>query len=114
MVEYVLDYDSVFGSLADATRRDILRRVSRHELTISEIASQYKLTFAAVSKHLQILERAKLVVKRREGKRQFVQASPAALKDLSEYLQQYHQLWETRFDALDSYLKNGEDRHEQN
>lgn len=109
MVEYALDLDSVFGSLADPTRRDILRRVAGRELSVSEIAADYKLTFAAVSKHLKILERAKLIVKRRVGKQQFVQASPAALKDVSEYLRQYEKLWNARFDALDDYLKRKED-----
>lgn len=109
MVEYSLGLDSVFGSLADPTRRDILRRVAGSELSISEIAADYRLTFAAVSKHLKVLEKAKLVVKRREGKQQLVQASPAALKDVSEYLRQYEKLWNTRFDALDDYLKRKED-----
>jgi DNA-binding transcriptional ArsR family regulator len=104
MVDYTLDLDSVFGSLADPTRRDILRRVTDHELSVGDVARSYNLTFAAISKHLQILERAKLVIKRRQGKRQFVQASPEALRDVSEYLQQYQKLWEARFDALENLL----------
>lgn len=105
VVECTLNLNCVFGSLADPTRRDILRRVAERELSIGEIAADYGLTFAAVSKHLKILERAKLVVKRREGRQQFVQASPAALKDVSEYLRQYEAFWNARLDALDEYLK---------
>ncbi|HEY1835739.1 MAG TPA: metalloregulator ArsR/SmtB family transcription factor [Candidatus Saccharimonadales bacterium] len=104
MVERILSLDSVFGSLADPTRRDILQRVAGRELSIGEIAKDYNLTFAAVSKHLKILENAKLVVKRRQGKRQMVRVSPAALKDVTEYLQQYEKFWETRLDALETLL----------
>lgn len=105
MVEYALSLDSIFGSLADSTRRDILRRVAKQELSINEIAQPYELTLAAISKHIKILEKAKLIIKRRRGKQQFVQLSPAALKDAEEYLKYYQQLWESRFDSLEQYLK---------
>lgn len=105
MVEYTINLDLVFGSLSDPTRRDILRRVSQKELSISDIARPYDLTLAAISKHLKILEKARLVIKRREGKQQFVQASPAALKNASDYLEYYRQLWEESFDALEDLLQ---------
>lgn len=82
----------------------MLRRVTERELSVGEIAAPYQLTFAAVSKHLKILERAQLIVKRRHGKQQLVSAAPDALKDVTKYLQQYQALWETRFDALDRLL----------
>jgi DNA-binding transcriptional ArsR family regulator len=104
MVEYSLQLDSIFGSLADSTRRDILRRVARSELSVSEIAHSYDISLAAVSKHLKILEQAKLVVKRRRGKQQLVQAAPKTLADAEKYLEQYRQMWEERLDALDEYL----------
>lgn len=105
MVECTINLDAAFGSLADPTRRDILRRVTDSELSVGEIAAPYPLTFAAVSKHLKILEHAKLIVKRRQGKQQMVQVSPEALKDVSDYLQQYQRLWEGRLDALENYFK---------
>ena len=105
MVEYALSLDSIFSSLADPTRRDILRRVTNEELTIGEIARPYALTFAAVSKHLQVLERAKLITKRRRGKEQMVQLAPRALADASEYLEWYRQFMESRLDSLENYLK---------
>jgi DNA-binding transcriptional ArsR family regulator len=108
MVEYTLSLDTIFGSLSDPTRRDILRRVSKQELTISEIAKPYDLTFAAISKHLKVLERAALIIKRRRGKEQMVQAVPQALKDADEYLEQYRQLWEERFDRLEALLNEKE------
>lgn len=104
MVEYSLQLDSVFGSLADPTRRDILKRVARSELSVSEIAHSYDISLAAVSKHLKILERAKLIVKRRRGKQQLVQAAPRTLADADKYLEQYRRIWDERFDALENYL----------
>jgi DNA-binding transcriptional ArsR family regulator len=105
MVEYVLSLDSIFGSLSDPTRRDILQRVTGRELTVSEIASHYDLTFAAVSKHLKVLERARLISKRRRGKEQMVTVSPRALAVADEYLEQYRLLWESRFDRLEVLLE---------
>ncbi|HEY5442818.1 MAG TPA: metalloregulator ArsR/SmtB family transcription factor [Candidatus Saccharimonadales bacterium] len=105
MVEYTLQLDSIFGSLADPTRRDILRQVGPRELSIGEIAAHYDLTFAAVSKHLKILEKAKLVIKRRRGKQQLVRLSPEALTSATDYLESYRQLLEERLDSLEDYLE---------
>jgi DNA-binding transcriptional ArsR family regulator len=105
MVEYALQLDAIFGSLADPTRRDILRRVATAELSISEIAASYNLTFAAISKHLKILEKANLIRKRRQGKQQLVQIAPTALKNATTYLESYEKLWNERFNALEALLK---------
>jgi DNA-binding transcriptional ArsR family regulator len=74
-------------------------------MSISEIAEPYELTFAAISKHLKVLEKAKLIMKHRHGKEQIVHAAPGALVDVDEYLKHYQQLWETRLDSLETYLK---------
>ena len=105
MVEYALQLDSTFSALSDPTRRDVLSRVSRQELSIGEIAEDYDLTFAAVSKHIKVLGKARLIVKRKRGKEQIVSAAPQALADAYEYLNEYKQLWETRLDALAIYLE---------
>jgi DNA-binding transcriptional ArsR family regulator len=110
MVEYTLSLDNIFSSLSDPTRRDILRRVARQEMSIGEIARYYDLTFAAVSKHLKVLERAKLIIKQRRGKEQMVTVVPQTLKDADEYLEQYRRLWEERFDRLDALLNNNLER----
>ena len=110
MVEYTFSLDSVFGALADPTRRDILSRVSGRELSIGEIAKDYDLTFAAVSKHLKVLEKASLILKRRKGKQHMVMLAPAAFKDINDYLSFYARFWEDRFDALELYLKESEER----
>ena len=108
MVEYNLSLDSIFGSLADPTRRDILERVSHDELSVNDIALPYDISLAAVSKHLKILEKAKLIVKRKRGKQHFVTASPTAFKDANDYLQKYEAIWNQRFESLEALLNEGE------
>lgn len=106
MVEHTLQLDAIFGCLADSTRRDILKRVAKKELTISEVAKPYRLTFAAISKHLKILEKAQLIIKRRKGKQQLVHLAPHAFKDANKYLQYYEKLLNARLDSLEEYLAN--------
>jgi DNA-binding transcriptional ArsR family regulator len=105
MVEYSLSLDEIFGSLADPTRRDILQRVGEQEMTISEVALPYDISLAAVSKHLKILERARLVIKRRRGKQQLVRLAPQSLSPAVEYLENYRRLWDERFEQLDQLLE---------
>lgn len=110
MVEYTFDtplsLDTIFSSLADATRRDILFRVARSELTVSEIAEDYNISLAAVSKHLKVLEKARLIIKRRRGKEQLVTLSPTALQSADDYLEQYRLLWEQRYNRLEDLLNS--------
>ncbi|HEX2594505.1 MAG TPA: metalloregulator ArsR/SmtB family transcription factor [Rhizomicrobium sp.] len=105
MVERATQLDSVFGSLADTTRRDILRRVAGRELSVGEIASSYDMSFAAVSKHLIVLENARLVTKRREGKLQLVTFAPTSLNGAAKHLERYRDIWENSLDKLERYLK---------
>lgn len=104
MVEYTLPLDGIFGSLADPTRRDILSRLQLGQLNVSEIAEPYDISLAAVSKHLKILEQAKLIMKRRKGKEQIVSLQPAAVMQAADYFKQYEQMWSERFDRLEKYL----------
>lgn len=105
MVEHTLQLDSIFTSLADPTRRDILSRVAKAELSISQLVSEYDMSFAAVSKHLSVMERARLIVKRREGKKQMVSLAPDALRSADEYLEQYRLMWQSRYDKLDKIIQ---------
>jgi DNA-binding transcriptional ArsR family regulator len=105
MVDHQVRLNSIFGSLADTTRRDILRRVARQELSVGEIASSYDISLAAVSKHLFVLEKARLITKRRQGKLQLVGLSPATLTDASKHLERYRDIWESRLDRLEQYLE---------
>jgi DNA-binding transcriptional ArsR family regulator len=107
MVEQSLSLDSIFSSLSDPTRRDMLRRLIKKSLSISELAQPYSLTFAAISKHLKVLERANLIDKQRSGKEQMVSVVPQTIKEADDYLEAYRMLWEERFDRLEKILKEG-------
>ncbi len=104
MVEYTTQLDSIFASLSDPTRRDIISRVARGELSVGDLVKSYDVSFAAISKHLMVLERANLIIKRREGRKQMVSLTPDALKSADVYLEQYRQMWQSRYDKLDKLI----------
>jgi DNA-binding transcriptional ArsR family regulator len=96
--------DQLFGALADATRRDILARVMDADASVSELAERYAMSFAAVQKHVAVLERAQLVTKRRDGRAQRVAGNPDAVRRANRLLAQFEQLWEARVGRLDELL----------
>ena len=98
--------DSVFHSLADPTRRDILSRVSVHECSVGELAQSYQISFAAVAKHIAVMETAQLVSKHRQGKLQVVRVVPETVKKAKKYIDAYERLWHDRFTALDALLSS--------
>ena len=105
------DFDRMFGALADRTRRDIVRRAIDGEEGIAELADHYPMSFAAVQKHVAILERAGLVTKVRIGRRKVVRTNPEALRVARRLLDQYEELWRGRIDrmtALVSQMKEAE------
>ena len=108
MVEQILNLDTIFSSLSDPTRRDILNRVANTELSVGELVEKYNMSFAAISKHLKVLERANLITKRKEGNKHMVALAPHALRSADEYLEQYRQTWEQKFNKLDKLLKEEE------
>lgn len=89
MIEYTSNTDEIFSCLADQTRRDILIRVSQRELNISQIAHEYDISIAAVSKHIQLLESAGLIVKRRDGKERYVNFVDGSLNKVEEYISSF-------------------------
>lgn len=104
MVEQEYSLDAIFGSLSDPTRRDILKRISDRSMSVGSIAGYYTFSFAGVAKHLEVLERAGLIRKTRQGKKQIVTIDPIALSAANEYLEDYKKLWEQRLDVLGTYL----------
>ena len=105
--------DQLFGALADATRRDILVRVMDADASVSELAAHYDMSFAAVQKHVAVLERARLVTKRRDGRAQRVAGNPDALRRATRLLAQFEQRWQGRVGRLDALLATspGGDSH---
>jgi DNA-binding transcriptional ArsR family regulator len=106
MVEYNSLLNAAYNSLSDPTRRDILLRVSKEELPIKEVAKSYTMSFAAVAKHIVVLEAAHLVRKRRMGKQQLVSVVPETLRVVKENLGMFEKVWNERFKALDELLQN--------
>jgi DNA-binding transcriptional ArsR family regulator len=94
------DIDLVFASLADATRRDIVLRAISGREGVAELASHYSMSFAAVQKHVAILERAGLVTKQRDGRRKVVRTNIEALRHARGLLDQYEALWRGRIDRM--------------
>jgi DNA-binding transcriptional ArsR family regulator len=96
--------DQLFGALADATRRDILARVMGADASVSELAARYEMSFAAVQKHVAVLERAQLVIKRKNGRTQLVAGNPDTVRRANRLLGQFEQRWLTRVEGLDELL----------
>src|ERR687888_1023685 len=99
-----LDHDRIFGALGDATRRDIVRRAIDGDEGVAELASHYPMSFAAVQKHVAILERAGLVSKHRIGRRKVVRTNREALLVARRLLDQYEALWRGRIDRMNELI----------
>jgi len=98
------EIDRVFQALAAATRRDILRRTLEREQSVSALAAAYDMSFAAVQKHVAVLEAAQLIIKRAEGRERLVRADPVMIARARALLSRYEDLWRARVDRLDALL----------
>jgi DNA-binding transcriptional ArsR family regulator len=96
--------DRIFRALADATRRDIVARVLQRPHSVSELAAGYAMSFAAVQKHVAVLEKAALVSKSRNGREQLVSGEVGTIGRAQELLRRYEQLWHARAAAIDALL----------
>jgi DNA-binding transcriptional ArsR family regulator len=106
MVNYSLSsLDVIFSALSDPTRRAILERLARGEATVTEVAEPFNMTLPAISKHLRILENARLIVREKEGRVHHLRLSPAPLKTAAEWLAEYRQFWDEQLDSLADYLE---------
>jgi DNA-binding transcriptional ArsR family regulator len=105
--------DRVFHAMSDTTRRDILLRAIEREQSVSSLARRYEMSFAAVQKHVAVLERAALIRKERHGREQIVHAETTTLRRAVELLAAYEQLWVQRDKQITDLLTHEEgDRHE--
>jgi DNA-binding transcriptional ArsR family regulator len=95
----------VFGALADPTRRALLARLRAGDATISELAAPFDVSFAAVSKHLAVLERARLVAREVVGREHRLRLAPSGLREAAAFTLDYEALWDQRLDALEGLLR---------
>ena len=100
--------DQIFHALADRTRRDILRRVIQGGESVSVLSHQYEMSFAAVQKHVAVLERADLVTKERRGRQQIVHTNRETLRRTTMLLGAFEQLWVERVGRISEVLKTTE------
>lgn len=96
--------DLVFHALADATRRDIVRLTMNGEYSVSELARRYPMSFAAVQKHVAVLQRAQLISKERRGREQLVRGRPDAVREAATLLDEFAALWRDRIDRFGDVL----------
>jgi DNA-binding transcriptional ArsR family regulator len=96
---------STWIALADPTRRSILERLSRGEARVTEIARPYSISLNAVSKHIRVLERARLIRRRRAGREHILSFNPDPLTSAAAWIEEQRSLWMSRLDALDALLQ---------
>ncbi len=108
-MQTAIDFDHVFGALADSTRRDIVRRALAGDEGVSELADHYPMSFAAVQKHVAVLERAGLITKRRVGRRKVVNTNVAALAMARRLLDRYEEMWRGRIDRMTEIINETEE-----
>jgi DNA-binding transcriptional ArsR family regulator len=96
----------VFQAIADPTRRTILSLIALQAMTPGVIASNFDSTRQTISKHIQILAECELLQQRQEGREIYYHLNPQKLKEIADWLQPFHQLWDDRFRRLDTLLKN--------
>lgn len=104
--------DQTFAALANATRRAILARLAEGEATVNELAEPFAMTLPSISKHLKVLEQAGLIVRTKHAQYRPCQLDPAPLAAASSWTEQCRRTWEARFDRMDHYLRQLQDRPE--
>jgi DNA-binding transcriptional ArsR family regulator len=99
---------TVFVALADPTRRAILERLAHGEASGTELARPFAISVPAISKHLRVLERAELILHRKDGRTHRFRLAAAPLRDAAAWLEHYRRFWEAQFDSLDAFLREEE------
>ena len=104
---------TTFAALADPTRRAILARLAQGQATVTELAAPFDLSLPAISKHLRVLQRARLIEQGRQAQWRPCRLTPAPLRDVADWIGQYRRHWEESFERLDAYLREIQDDQEQ-
>src|SRR5262245_3036818 len=102
--------DKIFQALADPTRRAILKRLTTSERPVTEVAKPFDMSLPAVSKHIKVLEGARLVKRTQRGRYYFLRLDGAAMKRADEWIEEYRIFWEQSLDRLEDYLKKEKEK----
>lgn len=105
---------ATFAALADPTRRAILARLALGETSVAELAKPFSISPPAVTKHLKVLQRAGLITQGRQAQWRPCKLEAAPLQEAAGFIEQYRQFWEQRFDRLDAYLQELQDKEKKN
>jgi len=95
----------VFQAIADPTRREIINLIAHRSLSLNEVAENFNVSRPAISKHIKILTECGLILMRQEGRERFCDAQLGKLNEVSDWVEQYRQFWNTKLDALERYLE---------
>ena len=106
--------DATFAALADPTRRAILARLAKGEASVLELAAPFDMSQPAISKHLKVLERAGLIARGREAQWRPCKLEAEPLKEIADWVGEYRKFWEERFDRLDEYLRELQQKENDN
>lgn len=98
--------DTTLHALSDSTRRSILGRLAKKECTVNEIAEPYDMSLAAVSKHLKVLEKADLIIKKKEGRSYKCRMNYEPLTEVEQLIREYKTFWKARFDELEKFISD--------
>lgn len=98
--------DQTFAALADPTRRAILARLARGEATVGELAAPFRISAPAISRHLHVLEAARLIVRERDGQHRRCRLAAGSLKPAHDWLDEYSRFWSGALERLDQHLKH--------
>lgn len=105
---------ATFSALADPTRRAILARLALGEASVAELAQPFSISPPAVTKHLKVLQKAGLITQGRQAQWRPCKLEAAPLHEAADFIEQYRQFWEQRFDRLDSYLQQLQAQEKEN
>lgn len=112
MIKYEAELDAVFMALAHPARRAMLARLGRGEATVGELARPLDISLPAVTKHLKVLERARLISRGKDAQWRPCRLEPAALQTAAGWIDAQRQVWESRFDRLEAHLqRTSDDKH---
>jgi len=104
MAQEIDPLSKTFAALADPTRRAILERLAKGEASVNELAEPFNISLPAISRHLKVLEEAKLITRSRDAQWRPAKLDPEGLKEANAWIAEYKRFWEERFDRLDAYM----------